>query len=201
MERRASGLIAFPLGLQASPLVTPSVQTRQRVLPGVNVLRVAGSEGSPSLGMSDGVSAPGIPSVHGPAGSAATGAADPSLLKGSPYVPRGKRRREGRAEVVVCGCMCRNVRARELGPRNRLAVRCSCPFCGHRASDGGQGCHRRTVGDPTGGSLWICRDCSAHCLTLLVSEEQTAAHGRSGRGTLYSAGHCSVSGSHEGVGM
>ena len=83
-------------------------------------------------------------------------------------------------DVPVCGCSCQTDRARQLGPRiqNRHAARCRCPFCGHRSSSGGQGCHRRIRCDPLEGALCVCRDCARHCLAILILEEQNDAGGR-----------------------
>ena len=129
--------------------------------------------------MADGASDSAIPLTGRSAGSSmSTNASGPEFVGDGLRAPRGRRRLEGAlAGVPTCSCMCRRLRARDLGPRNRHTVRCRCPFCGHRSSDGGQGCHRRIDGLLSDGSLWICRDCGAHCLALLIVEEQIAAHG------------------------
>ena len=112
----------------------------------------------------------GTASAYGPAGSAASTDVPNTAVDGG-YRQR-RVRRTPQVDAPPCGCNCQTERARFLGPRNRRTIRCKCPFCGHRPGDQGQGCHRRTIGDPTNG-VWLCRECGSHCLALLILEEQS----------------------------
>ena len=112
-------------------------------------------------------------SLSGAAPSAVSTAAsrtDPRACR----APRGRRRREATATAApVCGCECATLSARHLGPRNEHIVRCRCPYCGHRPSDRGQGCHRRTAMEHAHGELWICRHCAGYCLGIILRAERS----------------------------
>ena len=134
----------------------------------------------PEATATDDISDSGMPSEHGPAASSASANVSYTTMGRDHGEPRGRRRREGAlGNVPSCGCDC--VRARYPPPRNGHTIRCHCPFCGHRRSDGGQGCYRRTVGDPTKGEMWICRYCYSQCWAWLISgivlDEESVARG------------------------
>ena len=69
--------------------------------------------------------------------------------------------------LADCGCCCAGMRNRHLGPTGSQARRCVCPLCGHRAVDGGRGCHRRVRIHPRTSPYVLCRTCGHTCLAIL----------------------------------
>ena len=134
------------------------------------------------------VEAPAEPSESGVASwrdransTVSTEASDCPLRNRGSEPPRSRRRHRRRRDGLLagpglCGCNCQADHSRDLGPQHRT-LRCRCPFCGHPLASSGHGCHRRVRADSSSGALVVCRDCSSHCLTVLIMAEQHAAGG------------------------
>ena len=83
---------------------------------------------------------------------------------------RGRKRRR-QSVRPVCGCNCRDVTWRDLGPTGRWSQRCRCPMCGHRSIEGGSGCHRRLLVWQPGCESVLCPVCATHCIEVLRKED------------------------------
>ena len=76
-----------------------------------------------------------------------------------------------------CRCDCHNAPRESLGPHRRRMRRCSCPMCGHRSVEQGNGCHMRLEVPRHFHGLVICPRCRNFCMTFLRWGDAFYDHG------------------------